>query len=441
MLEILKNIKTYFHILIVISVTSLAFLLSPSENDYSGQLEELKVLQNISNSQYETFIQSRIELSNLVPENYRSNALCKFVQEVLSKGRYDREFNFDGMPVFEEPYFYSNEIDPIISDYSKIPRNEPLSKWISWIKSKKNATYLKPNWNNATLGNNMGLGDSDFIGGSLRHFSIRNYNEDLPSKYRFRAFIDINNVELDSADYNEDLNKYKKGNWWTVIDKMPSFKYENNPNFVKKLDSIYQLDKIPRYVLEVRVLDTDEVEIINSSVNNWIKGTHYWSQITNSKSGSVSILPSLQSVWSEISEFNIDNASNYLINKRNKSSTISLLGISVSFYLAIIAIPFAYFILTLYMLLHFINLNRIKRSEMNFDSSWIGIYDFKLAKIITFLSLVIIPFVLCTCLILRYGHFPEIGYLILSIFLTLLNLIIGIRIWIENKKLKIKVLV
>jgi len=422
--EILKTIKQYFHLLLGISATGLALLLSPKENDYKGQLSELNTLKRLDPRQYENYARGFIGVNSLLPYNTWAqweDGITSQIKKAYTQ-RNETINLLEGK--FPNPDW---EIKPIII-IEKPLIDGTLKDWEKWIKSKVNANYYTPDWSSANTSMSQQVGNELII---VRHFILRQseYKRN-PGEYSYRAYLDKEINEIDTSKYPNIKNK--RWNWWSRFDTISSQTFFENKNGLR--DSI---GNQKRFIIEGDVDSKPQTEINGTSVYNWLQKSNEWKQISKTDELGESILPELHSVWTEVSDKSINDAIAYLTNKRNEAKTISLIGISVSFLLALIIIPLAYFLVSVYLLLHLKYLNRkMATLTENITFPWIGLYDFTLARLITFLTFIAIPLGLCIGIIIRYNDWVDKNLIVLSSVLTFFVFLTGIAIEFQNKKIR-----
>ncbi len=131
-------------------------------------------------------------------------------------------------------------------------------------------------------------------------------------------------------------------------------------------------------------------------------------------------------------------AANFLQEKLDSGKRgISFLGLSIDEGLLVWAAPLITLVLLLFFFLHLYHLNGGPRPSRDLLSSfpWFGLFKDFLSRTLTFLSVVALPTLADTTVLLRSGHFPERSTVIGSIF-SCGTLVCGLLALREVKKLR-----
>ena len=138
-------------------------------------------------------------------------------------------------------------------------------------------------------------------------------------------------------------------------------------------------------------------------------------------------LPHLREHWSVLSSKTLDEAIGYMEQEQKHIRDISLFGLSVPGSLCLVAIPLAFAVSHLYLVLHLTSVAAASRTMKDPPSHfpWIGLYQETLAKIVTTLTLTVMPALLCSALIFRYHTKLGLLSIIPASLLTGIALFIG----------------
>jgi hypothetical protein len=143
------------------------------------------------------------------------------------------------------------------------------------------------------------------------------------------------------------------------------------------------------------------------------------------------MFPDLRRFWPEVCDKTIYEAK-YHLEKRwlETQEKISFVGLSATETLISWLGPTALFVLLIYMLVHMkqIELNYDKHRELLMNYSWMSLYKFTLSEILTFLSLVVLPFLVTAALVIGKWEWksPASYYVIL---ISIGSLLCGLAIF------------
>lgn len=410
--EVLKTINTYFNILLTISIISLALLLSPKVDDYQSAIRELQVLKNISSKDYINHVNwLTAHDERFLPPGYNYADTTIFTKTI--KSFYPAIKMIDVRPETTPDW----KIYPIISNYKAPPIDSTLQGWNTWFHSKEPVTCYLPDWKRGAIRRTPPNFDNLTL--MLRAFTVKERAPGTTGDYIFRAYFDtVTNQAAADARTRDSL----RVDWWSEFDTV---------------DMVYETFIDDHPVFQGYLLKGAEVNIKESSVNEWIPRSIYRDLLMVQSPAGERFLPALHDIWSEVQSRTINDALTYLENKKAESKKVTLLGIDFSFLFVLVIIPLAYFLLNIFLFLHLKYLEGLVQSiDEKMVFPWIGLYQFPLAKLITFLIFVITPIIICVGLIYRFGNLVGSAFKITSVILLAFAVVSGILIIIQSARIR-----
>jgi hypothetical protein len=132
-------------------------------------------------------------------------------------------------------------------------------------------------------------------------------------------------------------------------------------------------------------------------LSKWIKGRG----VTVDRSG-LPAIPSLTAVLSEVSDKSFTEAERILEDRRKEGErNFSVEGVQFPKSMVMMVAPLGLFLVVLYALAHIGQVRRALGSEAGISSWWILLFPGRLAGVLTWVSLVILPSVALGCLVWR----------------------------------------
>lgn len=373
-----------------VGATAIALFLAPYTTDYTRALNEANTLRDLSMADYERHARGFIPINTLLPQRPIASTLERnptdwpqqitdFLAKILTA-------NPLRIPLELTPGETSSprwDITPILK-YPKPPTNGNLEEWRQWISSTERASYFDPEWSSARLSRSR----DGYPGVTVvKTFTVQpSETKRSPGEYTFRAELEMS--------------------------------FKSTIGAVKET-ALVEGDVDSR----AKQLPDD------SCVNVWLRRSNLWSVLASNDSKGEQLLTGLQAHWGELRGKTLDDAIRFMEAKQTEIRTVSLLGISVTDQLAAIAVPLAYFLLNVYLLLHlrFLRLFPIEERLEAAGYPWIGLYRDRLARWITFGSLSFAPAILSAALLVRYG--PRAGIALWSVSVTIAALAVIAGIW------------
>jgi len=373
-----------------VGATAIALILAPYTTDYTRALNEANTLRDFAIADYERHARGFVPLNTLLPQRPIASTLERnpadwprqitdFTQKILTSNPLRFPLNLTPGDV-KSPRWV---IDPILK-YSKPPTNGNLEDWRKWIASTERASYFDPDWASARLSRSR----DGYPGSSLvKTFTVQqSETKRTPGEYTFRIELDVSH-KSSIGDVTEAV--------------------------VVEGDVESRATQLPEH----------------SSVNVWLRRSSLWKTLATEDAKGEQLLPGLQAHWGELRGKNIDDAIRFMESKQTEIRTVSLLGISVTDQLASVAVPLAYFLLNVYLLLHLRFLRSFPVAERAEAAGypWIGLYRDRIARWITLGSLSVAPAILSAILLVRYGQRAGLGLVLASG--GLVALAVGVGFW------------
>lgn len=373
-----------------VGATAIALILAPYTTDYTRALNEANTLRDLSIADYERHARGFVPINTLLPQRAIASTLERnpadwpqqitdFLQKILTA-------NPLRMPLQLTPGETKSPrwiINPILK-YSKPPTNGNLEDWRQWILSTERASYFDPEWSTARLSRSRdGYPGTTFA----KTFTVQHSEtKRSPGEYTFRAELEVSHKS-------------------SIGDVTESVVVEGD--------------------VESRAKQLPE----DSSVNVWLRRSSLWKVLSSIDSKGEQLLPGLQAHWGELRGKTLDDAVRFMETKQTEIRTVSLLGISVTDQLASVAVPLAYFLLNVYLLLHlrFLRMFPIAERAEAAGYPWIGLYRDRIARWITFGSLSVAPGILSAVLLARYGQRAGVSLILVSG--SVAALAVGVGFW------------
>jgi hypothetical protein len=400
--ESLKTIRAAHLLSIAVSAATLVLLFAPFESDFRESLREARILKELSTRGFEKYAHDAIGLAMASPEflphqendsQYTGARLVGFMKRQLC---------------CISPEVHSDwSVTPVLA-YDPPPIGKPLQEWLTWINLKTPAHYWSPNWNDLyiSLDTRKESGQTNqrdpmcgekCTPADLRALSFFIVSPSDPGMsgqqwYRFRAFFDLG------------LQRKPPASWWLTLEEVPSSKFE------EKL-LLEALGKEKRSVVEgfARVSSTMGQTAL-PPISAWIKYEPSTRGLFESTRSDDIGMSNLREHWSVLATKPLDEAIVFMEQEQKYIRDVNLFGVSVPGSLCIVAIPLAFAVSHLYLLLHLyscISVVMTMKDPPSVHFPWIGIYKEPLAQIVTSLSLTVVPALLTALLIIRYH--PRLG--------------------------------
>lgn len=362
---------------IAVSAASLILLFAPFETDFREALNEARVLKELSTSGFQKYAHDALGLAMASPEFLpRSSRGSVYVGAQLVFFMKNKMCCLSPEPANDW------SVTPALA-YDPPPLGRPLQDWLTWINLKTPARYWSPECDD----------DTDCTPADLRalsFFSVRPDNPRMSGErwYRFRAFFD------------RALQRKPPAPWWQGLEDAPSSKFEE-----KAL--LESLNREKRSVIEGFVrASSDMGERVLPPISAWITHAPSTRALFGSPSRPDELgMPNLREHWSVLATKPLDEAIAFMEQEQRRVRDVSLFGVSVPGSLCLVAIPLAFAVSHLYLLLNLsscIDAVTTMKEAPNDHFPWIGLYGEPLARVVTSWSITLIPALLTALLILRY---------------------------------------
>jgi len=371
--ETLKTIRFISRMFLVVSAAALTLLLSPKGPDYDKALEEATVLLNLDDSGYADFVSDRMNTEALLAPPWFVSAKGKWITSwsmvIYDYGDSTSDSLFRTVPTQESTNSSFTFEKFVLSEPGPIQGN--LQDWLDWIVSTRPARYLRPRWSgvvyrqvfDAELAVEVPLESGATRKVVLVDSSHQRANRPFPpAGYRFHLISPI-----ESLSYNNHRR-------WIVGDtgSLAARMFERQEGFQQLIKDLRD-----SAVTHVKLSGAVGVEIDSLGPNidfgSWLRQTDYWRALSDSESPM--LLPGLMSVWSEVKERNLVEAIKYMEHRESRGRIFELFGQQIYGRYAMIAIPFAFLALQLYLLpyLRFVHANMSNCQSRLREFPWIGI--------------------------------------------------------------------
>jgi hypothetical protein len=140
-------------------------------------------------------------------------------------------------------------------------------------------------------------------------------------------------------------------------------------------------------------------------IKHWLQNRGLWSKVSRSEGFGEIVLPEMRLYWPELRERYLNEAIFFMEQKEKEIQDVTLLGIPVPGQLCVAAIPVAYLVIYLYLLLDVRYLRRIQIAVGLSDISaapWSALYNDQAAKWITATAIGVVPPTLSALLLVKY---------------------------------------
>jgi hypothetical protein len=418
--ESLKTIRATHLLSIAVSAATLVLLFAPFESDFREALREARILKELSTRGFEKYAHDAIGLAMASPEflphgpnnsQYAGSELVGFVERQICCISPESTVEWSVTPVLT---------------YDPPPIGKPLQEWPTWINQKAPAHYLIPDWSDFYISQDTRQGSqlsthrdpqcdekctpADLR--ALRFFIVSPSDPGMSGQpwYRFRAFFDLG------------LQRKPPSPWWLALEDLPLSKFEEKP-------LVESLAKEKRSMVEgfVRVSSTLGQTAL-PPIGAWIKYEPSTKGLFQSTRPDDIGLPNLREHWSVLATKPLDEAIVFMEQEQKHIRDVSLFGISVPGSLCVVAIPLAFAVSHLYLLLHLYSCIGVVSTMKDPPSDhfpWIGIYKEMTAQLVTSFSLTLVPGLLTALLIFRYHTRLGLVATIPATFLGAIALILG----------------
>jgi hypothetical protein len=404
--ETIKAIQASHSALFVVSATAIALLFASPKTNYSEALNEANELRSLRMADYEDFAEFATTGNYMLPKTKPftpgnwSGEIVKFL---------DSELSWQVHPASSPRH----DITPILQ-YPTPPTSGSVKDWLAWMSSTENVKFWQPEWAEAGFSVTRDAPESPPI---VRFFSVKPSSfQRTPGEYTFRAFLDWNVTEADltqQTHFSTDV----VDDWWTEIDRLNSRELWGG----KKKEGPLRHDD--RFVIEGDVNSKLEVGANNSGIRHWLKSSGAWDRLSKTTDLGESILPGMHAHWSEISDLTLNEAIAFMEERMTAVQDVNVFGIPVPGRLCAVAIPIAFLVVLMRMLLNSRHLSSIKdavASDGIHESPWIGLYSYPLARWVTDISLVAVPVGLSSAIIAKYyAHVDWTANVIAILFVVL----------------------
>ena len=381
-----------------ISATALILLFAPQKADLGAALSEAYTLRELPIESYERFVSGFIGQNKLLPPrrsmapgdwpvNITAFLNAEMGQNVIRGNFPNPTWNID-----------------VIVDYERPPVDKTIADWFRWITSSQPASYYHPDWKTASLSMSRGGAASPLV----RHFSVRPSRfQRSAGEYTFEAYLDL---RITSNDQSEYVNRRaSREDWWSELENVDFLSLKKKQSMDLGSD---------RWVIEG---DVDSVLMPvhgKTGINHWLRQSGIWQRLSNTNNLGEAVLPGIREHWPQLEGMTLAAAISYMEGAQKEVGSVSLLGAAVPGELLLVAIPLAYLLVHLSLLLDIRFLRSLQHSNVDVDPSdapWMGLYDDTLAVWATAISIAVVPVLLTLGLLLRYHSIVDKPVLALSI--------------------------
>ena len=91
--------------------------------------------------------------------------------------------------------------------------------------------------------------------------------------------------------------------------------------------------------------------MLKCGIRQWLESNGTWSKLTEKNDAGEVVLPGMRKNWSELHDRSLGDAIAFMEQKQKDIQDVSLLGLTVPGQLCVIAIPLAYLVFHLFLLL------------------------------------------------------------------------------------------
>jgi hypothetical protein len=369
-----------------VAATALVLLFAPAKADYRKALNEAYLLRDLRISDYERFVRGFIGLNTLLPSANTSwgqwpRNITAFLDSKLDFKVRDGDF--------PNPDW---KITPILK-YEGPPTNGTLQDWHIWITSSKTVSYFHPDWSTARLSASRDRATPPPV---VRHFLLGpSAWHRFPGEYTFRAYLDFNLTEDDRSQYAND--RAKRVDWWSTLDALESRDLWGPEAHQELGDN--------RFIVEGDLGSQLREACSKCSIRDWLKQRGLWSQLSLTDSAGEIVLPGMRAHWSELRDKPLQDAIALMEQKQKEIQDVSLLGLPVPGQLCVVAIPLAFLVIDLFLLLDLRSLRRIQNRQGLGDTvaaPWMALYADWAARWTVILSIAVAPSALSIGLLIKY---------------------------------------
>jgi hypothetical protein len=384
--DMLKSARNWHKFGFIVSATAFVLLLAPFKADYSQALKEAHILSGLNLDEYQRWARGFIGQNTLLPQ-YPEIGWAEWEKDITHFLSSHLDFPVSGSPNWD--------ITSIIA-YEHAPTNGVLADWYGWVNSSKPASYYNPDWSTARLS-----ASRDAVGITkppiVQHFLLRASEwHRSDGEYSFRAYI-----EMDEAHAGGESSKRVPNiatPWWKPLDELTS------RDLLEKHGET-ALDP-SNFIVEGDTSSALKAIDAKCGIRQWLESTGTWSKLTEKSDAGEVVLPGVRKNWSELHDRSLGDAMAFMEQKQKDIQDVSLLGLTVPGQLCVIAIPLAYLVFHLFLLLDVRAAQRclVQQQSLGEPVAWLGLYNDLVSVTVTFCSLVILPIALSIALLLRYSQ-------------------------------------
>jgi hypothetical protein len=172
---------------------------------------------------------------------------------------------------------------------------------------------------------------------------------------------------------------------------------------------------------------------------DWLATTTWGDEaLSTSRDGQITVFPSLQPFWEQISTYSLDEAARYLqLRAEQQQGNVEILGMQLRTDLVAWAGPFVLLILLIHLFVHLQHLRPIAHTDPDAIRvyPWIALFEGGLSVALVFLSLVLLPSLAATAVSARMARSsPASSFWAAGVAVACL--VIGYRAFVELRSLK-----
>lgn len=383
----------------VVSATALVLLFAPFKTDFRQALNEAYILRDLRADDYERWARGFLGINTLLPQlaevpwgDWQQN-ITLFLSSKL-------DFAVEGRPDWDVT---------AIVEYERAPTNGSLANWLAWVSSSKPASYYQPDWSTARLSasrDGVGITKPPLV----RHFLLRASEwRRFDGEYSFRAYVE------------QDQGQAPVANWWKPIDNLDSRDVFGRHQELGLDDS--------RFLVEGDLSSQPTLIADKTGIRQWLEAAGIWAKITTNDGAGEVVLPGMQRNWSDLRERSLGDAISFMEAKQREIQDVSLLGLPVPGQLCIVAIPLAYLVILLFLLLDVRSIlmsPSANKDPLATGVAWFAVYDDGVARWITAASLTLIPVALSVALLLKYYSRVPAYSVTIAVVSSVVSLVLGI---------------
>ena len=386
--EALKVIRAAHRVSLAASFAGVVLLMAPKGTDYGPAIEELELLRSLDTRNYEQQLQWILGTPPLLPQHpdhpYQGAATVPFLrQHICCLAPIDLRF-FETQAEF---------------DYEPAPLGRPLAEWLSWVGSTEPAKVILPNWAEARINVDTNPADreaesmlapSDYR--TVRFFYVAPTGDNylVGSRYSFMAFLE------------NGLDPPIEEHWWELIvaDKdLALFDDKWRAALADRGRSVVQ-----GFVPGGSPSAIPFVGVRTGSISWWLSSEEELASLVPDSALRLGNLPRLQEHWTEVAKMTLPEAAAFMGARQKELREIPLFGIKIPGALCLILVPLTFLLSHLYMLIHILQLAR--EGSISADPPlfpWIGIYKELMPRILSAGTVTVLPLLVCSGLVIRYG--------------------------------------